>query len=150
MFKRMLPECTNLNLAGYQRHVQNGIVESLLLHTRQLADILRSVDHGDGDDVKLDKLLPGFAPPHLDEFKQSYGTRKEPDSAYCVINKRLAHPTNTRSDSFDYTEMVEKLRIVMQFCFHEVETERMARGEGQLKRPESWLLTSVNLSTSSR
>jgi len=151
MFNALLPEFHSADFSQYPLRVRNAVVESFLLHTRQLADILRSSDHGDGDDVKLDKLLTGFTPPHLDEFKRSYGRRDDPDSPRYIINKRLMHPTNIRTDSFNYTEMVEKkLRVVMQLCFDEVETERISRGEGQMKRSESWLLTLVNLSTSSR
>jgi hypothetical protein len=136
MFRGTLSLCRSDILASYSRHVQNAIVESLLLHTRTLADILLS-SGSEADAISLKTLLPGFVPTRLEELKKLYGTRKDVGSPCWMLNKWLAHSTTVRSDSFDYVPMMDKLRPVINFCLGEIEGERSKRGEGQMKQPEA-------------
>jgi hypothetical protein len=156
MFKGTLALCSGGDVtASCSRYVANAIVESLLLHTRIVIDMLlsRGIDP-DNDAVRLTTLLPGFVPSRLGELKDLYGSRDIVESPCWTLNKRLAHSTNVRSDSFDYTRMVNDLRPVIQQCLDEIDDERRKRGLGQMKRPEATspgpsLLQSWNMSTSS-
>src|SRR6516225_4499627 len=69
----------NKELAGLSHHVRNAIVESALLHTRQLVDILLSRGSGD-DDINLTTLLGTSQPAQLEELRQAYGNRNTVDS----------------------------------------------------------------------
>lgn len=88
--------------------VQYAIVESVVLHTRQLVDILLSRGKK-RDDIKLSSLLPCFQSIHLDTLDKHYGKAHERNSPCWIINKRLAHPTSERGDSFDYSRLLSKL-----------------------------------------
>jgi len=155
MFKGTLTLCSGSDVtASYSRYVANAIVESLLLHTRILIDILLSRDSG-ADAVSLTTLLPGFVPARLGELRDLYGSRNIVESPCWTLNKRLAHSTNVRSDSFDYTRMVNDLRPAIQQCLDEIDDERSKRGLGETRRPEvssPWpsVLQLWNMSTSSR
>ena len=140
--------------AWFSRPVNNAIAESLLLHTRILMDILKSKTSQDGDDIKLTDLLPGFAPSRLQQLTELYGDRNTEGSPCWTINKYLAHPTKLRTDSHEYTDIVEKLRPVLLHCVDEIIQERLRIGDDKTKRPEAKcigpsLMTGINLTTSS-
>jgi len=152
MFKRTLELCGRDTLASYSRPIQNAIVESLLLHTRILVDILlsRGIDP-DNDGITLKTLLPDFEPSRLGELKDRYGNGKTVDSPCWTINKRLAHSTTVRTEGFDYLPKIDPLRPVIQQCLDEVEAERGKRGLEQMKRPEAAVAVAfLNLTTSSQ
>ena len=86
--------------------VANALAESALLHTRVLIEALINKNSG-SDDVNLRRLLTGI--PTSAELiaaqtalKTVYGTGGDVDSPCWTLNKRLAHLTNVRGDSFDY------------------------------------------------
>lgn len=148
MFKGLLSLCRSDIFEQHSRYVQNAIVEALLLHTRILADILLSRDSA-SDAVTLKTLLPGFEPSRLAELKRLYGTRNVEGSPCWTLNKHLAHSTNVRSDSHDYTDdVMEKLRPLIQLCADEIEGERAKRGLGP-SQPKVSVTYFRNFSTSS-
>lgn len=75
--------------------LQAAVVESLVLHTRILADILLS-KKGGTDDITLQELLPGFSSPSVAELSAVYGTQGVKESPCWQFNKLLAHPTTNR------------------------------------------------------
>jgi hypothetical protein len=79
--------------------LQNAVVECLVLHTRILAEILLSDGKG-ADDIRLERLLPGFQSKNIERLKSAYGAGK--GSPRWQFNKLLAHATLHRSDSHDY------------------------------------------------
>ena len=81
--------------------LQNAVVESLVLHTRILTDILLS-KKGGTDDIVLSDLLPGFSSPVLAKLADTYGKRDIEKSPCWQFNKMLAHPTKHRSSSHEY------------------------------------------------
>jgi len=122
MFERMLELCGDQFC--FSRPINNAIVESLLLHIRNLCDLLlsRGVD---ADDITLKTLLPHFNSPRVDELKKLYGSRKEVDSPCWTINKRLAHSTLVRSETFDYSPMLTQLTPVLRSVISEVQQARV-------------------------
>src|SRR5262249_46225001 len=89
-----------------RRRVANALAESALLHTRVLVEALIDKNSG-SDDVNLRQLLAGISTsPELlaaqTALKAVYGTSGDVDSPCWILNKRLAHLTNVRGDSFDY------------------------------------------------
>jgi hypothetical protein len=126
MFRGTLVLCRTDILVPFSHHIQNAIVESLLLHTRILMDILLLRD-SEPDAISLKTLLPGFVPTRFEELKSLYGTRKDVGSPCWTLNKRLAHSTNVRSDSFDYVPIMNNLRPVINSCLDEIEGERSKR-----------------------
>jgi hypothetical protein len=152
MFKGMYPHCRSDVVAS--RCIKNAITESLLLHTRNLVDILLCRDP-EPDAINLKTLLPGFVLTKHAELAGIYGSGKVEKSPCWTLNKMLAHSTNVRSEGFDYTTMMEQLRPVINHCLDEVEGERGTRGMGKTKQPEptsseSSVVAVLNASTSSR
>jgi len=86
--------------------VANALTESALLHTRVLIEALINKNSRD-DDVNLDRLLAGIVTSAellaaQTALKTAYGTADAVGSPCWTLNKRLAHLTNERGDSFDY------------------------------------------------
>lgn len=120
-----------LKLLGVQHdvHIHNALLESHLLHTRILVDILTSRTNDD-DDIKLSELLPGFTSPSVDELLTTYkngfvGSDGKPaDSPYKQLNKRLAHPDKIRSDSHNYWDVMHLLMPKIDAVLAEVKKLR--------------------------
>jgi hypothetical protein len=98
----------NKIFADLSLHIRNAIVESALLHIRQLADILLSRGKH-SDDINFNKMVPNWKPSLLDQLVQVYGDQKTINSPCWIINKMLAHPTTQRSDSYDYTHLFNRI-----------------------------------------
>src|SRR5207244_872549 len=95
----------NQVFAALPHHVRNAVVESALLHTRQLADILLSRGTRT-DDINLNALIPNLRPARLAELRQLFGTQNTSGCPCWTINKMLAHPTTRRSARYDYTNVL--------------------------------------------
>ena len=102
----------NQEFALLSGNVRNAVVESALLHTRQLVDILLSRGSG-SDDINLATLVPNHQPARLEELRQAYGNRNTEGSPCWTINKMLAHATTQRSSSFDYSSMLNGLAPIV-------------------------------------
>lgn len=108
-------------------HIRNAVVESALLHLRQLAAILLS--EGDApDDINLSDLLPGFQPARVDELKRAYGERGQANTPRWIINKMLAHPTSRRGRTYDYTRLLNQLAPLLDHVIQDVR-DRRTRGD---------------------
>jgi hypothetical protein len=92
----------------FERTLKNAVVESLVLHTRILCDILTSKSSRD-DDITLRKLLPAFTSPHVDELKAAYGNSSAVDTPCWTFNKMLAHPTTHRSHTYNYASALNSI-----------------------------------------
>jgi hypothetical protein len=104
----MFTELRKVDLAIYPKVIVNAIVESMLLHLRILVEIL--ISKGYPDDIKLkDHLLPKFESRLVDELRAKYGDGKREGTPCWTLNKRLAHPSLSRSSSHDYTPVVDAL-----------------------------------------
>ena len=103
MFRQTLDACTTGACRWFQYPIPNAIVESMLLHLRILVEILLSSGADpDGDNIKLADLLPNFESGLIEELRTKYGNRKMIGSPYWTLNKKLAHPSLLRSDSYNY------------------------------------------------
>jgi hypothetical protein len=111
MFKRTLRLSTG-ECNKFPHPIPNAIVESMLLHLRILVDILLSRGSGN-DDINLTDLLPGFKSPLVDLLKTTYGSSKKVGSPCWNLNKRLAHPTQVRSSSYNYSHLLKDLAPVV-------------------------------------
>jgi hypothetical protein len=107
--------------------VKNAVTESALLHTRQLADILLSRGN-QKDDINLQTLLPGFQPQGSNALRKLYGDNGTANTPCWTINKRLAHATTQRGDSFDYSSMLNALVQSLEGVLAEVQTHRATLG----------------------
>jgi hypothetical protein len=126
MYVDLLDLCAKGQHKLHPHPVPNAIVESLLLHTRILVDILLSRD-GEPDAVHLSKLLPGFDSPEIGALRKVYGSTKDSGSPCGIINKRLAHATTIRSDNFDYTALANALGDLLSPIIKSVQNERTDR-----------------------
>ena len=92
--------------------IRNSLVESTLLHIRILSDLLLNRCKYP-DDINRTKLGLNFEEGELAEkvkaLADKYGQPKEKNSNCWIINKKLAHPTTHRSDSYDYAEVFNSL-----------------------------------------
>src|SRR5579862_1326382 len=92
----------------YHQLIVNAIVESMLLHLRILTGILISTGHS--NDIKLkDHLLPKFKSRRVDDLRKEYGTSDTEGTPCWTLNKMLAHPSLRRSNSYDYTQVLNVL-----------------------------------------
>lgn len=104
---------------------KNATVESLLLHTRIVSDILISKG-SEKDDIVLKALLPEWCDSKegkvlIERLKTTYGKRDEKDSPCWVINKMLAHPTRWRKDRFDYSKFMKQIEPLIFNLLSEIE-----------------------------
>ncbi len=98
---------TRVAIANRQdRILKNALVESAMLHTRILVDIL--LDRGSSpDDLHLEDLLPTSKKSKalesaLVSLKSAWGNSSKVNSPCWTLNKMLAHATTLRSASHDY------------------------------------------------
>lgn len=104
--------------------VRNALVESSLLHTRVLIDAL--LDRGqEPDNVNLKTLLNGLPKlPKLGKLatvlRTAYGNRNQVNAPCWTLNKRLAHLTSVRGDSFNYAPLYAVLDPLVRAMLHEV------------------------------
>jgi hypothetical protein len=90
------------DLAKFDWAVGNAIVESAVLHTRVLAELLLSRGRM-ADDIRLKDLLPSLDTDSLRRLGDAYGDQKREGSPCWQFNKLLAHATIQRSDRHNYT-----------------------------------------------
>ena len=93
--------------------VDNALVESMVLHTRIMVDMLISKGHG-SDDIKLRDLVPDWCESEngkhlIDKLESVYGRSDVEDSPCWIFNKMLAHPTTWRADSYNYYSALKQI-----------------------------------------
>ena len=113
-----------LATANLETTVRNALVESSLLHTRVLIDALLNRGQ-EPDDVILRTLLSGLPKsPKVDQsataLRTAYGNRNQVDAPCWTLNKRLAHLTSVRGDSFNYAPLYGVLDPLVRAMLHEV------------------------------
>jgi len=114
-------------LKMFSQEIRNAIVESALIHTRILVGILLSEpkDERSGwDDFKVEDLVPSFQSNNVDRLRAAYSKSLDGASPRSVINKRLAHASRIRSDSHDYSPILEKLLPIIHDLVAEIERQR--------------------------
>ena len=107
--------------------VGNIIPESKVLHTRNLCDFCTSLRT---DDIKPSDLFDNYYTDQkyetlrglMKRLDQQYG--KGEGSARWAFNKKLAHPTKERGESFDYTPFLDQVVPVLLKIIREIETLR--------------------------
>src|SRR5258708_65015 len=107
------------DFAKLPHNVRNAVVESALLHTRQLVEILLSRGH-QRDDINLSELSGDFVPTRRDELEALYGGSSSVDSPCWTINKRLAHATTHRGSNYDYADVLNLLVPLIADIIREV------------------------------
>ena len=113
----------NPNYADLPHRVKNAIVESTLLHARQLVDILLSRGR-QNDDINLSGLLPEFSESSVAQLSSFYGDRQTHGSPCWTLNKRLAHATAQRGSDYDYSLLLDQLRPILANLVQEVNEQR--------------------------
>jgi hypothetical protein len=108
----MFTELRKLDSIGtdkiFQQLIVNAIAESTLLHLRILTEIL--ISKGYPDDIKLkEHLLPEFKSRRVDDLRMEYGSSDAEGTPCWTLNKMLAHPSLLRSNSYDYTPVLNTL-----------------------------------------
>lgn len=123
MFTQMLRFGTTVECQKFPHPIQNAIVESMLLHLRILVDILLSRGSGN-DDINLTALLPAFKSSLVAQLRTAYGDSKTIGCPCWHLNKRLAHPTQIRSSSYNYNHVLNTLVPLVLQLLGEVATAR--------------------------
>ena len=105
--------------------IRNAVVESLILHTRILTDILLSKGKS-SDDILLKNIMPDWVMRDghdmLQQSRNAYGKTNIPNSPCWVINKMLAHPTILRTNNFDYSVTLNKIEPIIFKILHALST----------------------------
>ena len=123
MFTQMLRIGTTVECQEFPQPIQNAIVESMLLHLRILVDILLSRGSGN-DDIDLVDLLPAFKSSLVAQLKTAYGDSKTVGCPCWHLNKRLAHPTQIRSSSYNYDHVLNALVPLVTQLLDEIAAAR--------------------------
>jgi hypothetical protein len=105
-----------------------SVAEGRVLHTRNLCDFCTSTKT---NDIKPHDLFENYdTDPKYDTLKglmkeiaERYGQNKDGDARW-AFNKMLAHPTQERDESFDYTPFLDRVLPVLEEIIGEIETLR--------------------------
>lgn len=97
--------------------VQNAVVESHLLHCRNVCDVLLSVIGG-ANNILLRDLLPDFPPENLDNLRREYGGIYEPGSAAYVLHYNLLNVWKGRTNKYYYSNMINTLSACVNDVTH--------------------------------
>lgn len=114
MMYREMSRLLNCDIFKNPSPLKNAIVESLLLHTRILVNILLSGEKSD-DDITLEMVYPNISSHDktkndIDGLKEAYNYESPTEpSPRKTLNKMFAHPTTHRSDHYDYTSILVKI-----------------------------------------
>jgi hypothetical protein len=93
--------------------IDNALIESMVLHTRIMVDLLISKGRGN-DDIKLKDLRPEWCESNkgrllIDRLGSVYGNADIENIPCWIFNKMLAHPTKWRTVSYDYYPALKKV-----------------------------------------
>ena len=116
----------NAQYAGLSLHLKNAVVESGVLHARNLADILlsRSEPNRFPDDIRLADLLPTFTSSAIARLQDAYGNAMTSGSACWAFNKKLAHSTKHRTDTYNYSPHLNAVVPLIQQLVTEIQPHR--------------------------
>ncbi|MCW5887127.1 MAG: hypothetical protein KIT07_03280 [Anaerolineales bacterium] len=105
--------------------LRNALTESRVLHCRVLIEILLDKG-GHNDDIKLASLLKSakinetFSQALVMALKQAYGDRNTDGTPCWTFNKMLAHATNHRGLSYDYSAALDRVIPALLECLKEL------------------------------
>src|SRR5262245_35135 len=116
-------EVDNPEYKKFDGNLRNAVVESALLHTRVLIELLLSRGH-ETDDIRLLDLLPTFQSGKLEQLRQMYGNSRTPNCPCWTLNKMLAHPTRLRSNSREYSALLNSLTSLVGPLTDEIDQHR--------------------------
>ena len=110
-----------------QQAIKNSYVESLMLHTRILSEILITKQEYKSDDINIDSIIPSEKQSnHLEklliEFKTAYGKSNEVGGPRWTLNKMLAHATPLRGSYYNYDHIIEILHPLLLKIIEEIFT----------------------------
>jgi hypothetical protein len=132
---RGLPELGGLGIVSPKNPkrsgwlVSNSIVEGRVLHARNLCDFCTSTDARDirpcdlFDNYDTDSkynTLKGL----LQRLETQYGRSDDKTRARWAFNKKLAHPTKERGESFDYGPLLNGVVPIVEEIIAELENLR--------------------------
>ena len=102
---------------------QNAIVESLVIHTRVVTEIILS-EGTRPDDITLKKLLPHFSSENLAKLRAAYDDDSSGISPRWQFNKLLAHATTLRIESHEYGPAINRMWTHLSKLIVEIEVAR--------------------------
>jgi hypothetical protein len=102
---------------------RNAVVESLVIHTRVLTEIVLS-EGTRPDDITLKKLLPAFESENIQALKASYDDDSSGISPRWQFNKLLAHATTLRIGSHEYAPAINQVWTCLSKLIVEIEAAR--------------------------
>jgi hypothetical protein len=125
MFRSMtaLLEQGNSQYNSFGKYLRNTVVESAVLHTRNLEEIFANVKN-DSDDITIADLLPNFESDELDQLRVKYNGPESEGSLSWAFNKMLGHPTKHRSSGYDYSAQLNALAPLINSIIVEVNSQR--------------------------
>lgn len=111
----------------FSPHVmRNAVTESVVLHARQLCEIFLCRS-SEGDNINLAHLVPATEQSArlkelITELERKYGSRRQQQSPCWVFNKMLMHPTDVRTDGYNYEPALNAVRPVLKDIVAEIES----------------------------
>jgi hypothetical protein len=114
-----LSAADNLVTRGYVfGNLKNAVVESKLLHMRQLCEIFLSKGQ-EKDDIRLSDLFPDWdGEPErknlTDRLRSWYGRRSCEGTPCWTFNKMLAHPTLQRGPCYSYEPVLANFEPIVR------------------------------------
>jgi len=122
-----LQSTSGLSSLIFQQGIQNAILESLLLHVRNLSEIMISDDRRD-DNLTLKMLVPNFDSAKTKELKQAYCNGRPEHTPKWIIDKKLAHPTTKRTDHYDWGAVLNRMVPVLTKLIQQIDEHTKALG----------------------
>ena len=93
---------------GFRAGVKNAVVESCILHCRNVCDIFLSRGQP-REDIRLDDLLPGFDDPSLNALKEVYGLRSWTGNIAHTLHYQALQPWMGRSTGCEYGPILARI-----------------------------------------
>jgi len=107
----------------YAQVISNALVESTVLHLRQLCDILLS--NGRNDDITINRILSGFNCQAIDDLCSVYG--HGPGSFKERLNKHCFHASDRRSAMHNYEPVFQAVIPRVEAVLAEVHSDLRRR-----------------------
>ena len=105
--------------ATFRQVIKNAVVESCVLHYRNVCDILLSVGRH-GEDIRLDDLLPGFHTQALEALANAYGFRGMSGRPAHLLHYQALQPWLGRDRDSDYGPTLALLKPIIDAVLYAI------------------------------
>lgn len=107
------------SFTAFRPVIKNAVIESCVLHTRNVCDILLSTGR-DREDIRLDDLLPGFHTKALEDLGMVYGFRDMPGHAAHLLHYQALQPWQGRERESNYGPTLALMKPIIDAVLYAI------------------------------